>query len=300
MTIQQVSFCATKPGKHLVIFGAVHGNEKCGTEAINRMIIDINNSKIPINSGKVTFIPIANPKAYEKDVRFIERNLNRYLYPKDNPVHYEDFLTPILCKILDDADALLDLHSYQSQGGAFGFLGTTNQNELDFSRSLGVNDFVYGWSDAFSASSNNENAYESMGTTEYTRHKGGIAVTIECGNHNNNDNVDIAYEAIKRALAYMNIIDNTECETSSVRHRCIKMHSVYYKEKPGSLIQAWQHYDFVARGTIIANYDDGTDIVAPADGYLVLPKESTDHPIGSEWFYFGIETEFPECGPTSA
>ena len=89
-----------KAWKTLVVFGAIHGNEKCGTEAIKRALKD----NLKPNEGKIIYVPICNPRAYAEDVRFIDRNLNRHLFPKENPQNYEEHLDGQICAILDEAD----------------------------------------------------------------------------------------------------------------------------------------------------------------------------------------------------
>lgn len=282
--IEKHIFDSGKDGKTLVVFGAVHGNEKCGTLAIRRAI----DEGLKPDSGKIIYIPICNPKAYEENVRFIDRNLNRYLYPKDVQEHYEDSLDPVLCETLDEADFLLDLHSYESQGKAFIFLGESKE-ENDFALALGVHDFVYGWAEAFSSSSE-KGSLEGMGTTEYTRSKNGKAITLECGHHANEDAAEVGYAAIKNALAY--VVTGEREVRAADDNRIVKMQTVFYKEREGSWTKPWKHYDEVKAGDILASYDDGEDIIAPEDGFIVLPKATPK--LGGEWFYFGIGTAFPE------
>ena len=305
LPLKVASYHTLTPGPHLVILGAVHGNERCGPEAIHSVMAQLDSGTLTLTRGRLSLVPVCNPRAYTENVRCVERNLNRYLYPKDTPETYEDHIDPVLCRVLDEADALLDLHSYGSEGGAFCFLGTGSAEELAFSRALGVRDFVYGWSEAF-GSSNPGNPYESMGTTEYTRHKGGIAATVECGHHHNDDNVAVATRAILNALVHMQMIAPDAAHTAmpaphafthsakpdgDAKPRCVKMQRVFYKKHPGALARRWKHYDFVRTGEVLATYDDGTQITAPEDGYIVLPKYTPD--LGAEWFYFGIATPFP-------
>ncbi len=278
------------PGPHLVIFGAIHGDEKCGTQAIQLLIDNIQASALRLTKGSLTCVPICNPKAYENNTRFVERNLNRSLYIKENPTAYEDFIDPILCKLLDQADVLLDLHSYASQGTAFGFLGHSSEAEIEYCRALGVNDFVYGWSQAFAKA--NTDPRDSMGTTEYARAAGCLATTIECGHHYNDDAADIAYRTIRHALAHHGMIEEAY-PTNKVRQRFTQMKSVYFKAKQGETTKPWNHYDTVAKGEVLATYDDGEKIVAPEDGVIILPKLSAE--IGGEWFYFGVQTDCPQA-----
>ena len=59
-----------------LVMGAIHGNEKCGTIAIDRVMSEIDSGHLKIVKGQGDLpIPIANPKAYELDQRYFERNL---------------------------------------------------------------------------------------------------------------------------------------------------------------------------------------------------------------------------------
>jgi predicted deacylase len=295
MTIEQHSFHALKEGKHFVVFGAVHGNERCGTTAIRRAIAALQSGELTLLQGRVTFVPICNPRAYAENTRFIDRNLNRHFYPKAERVAYEDHIDPILCALLNDADVLLDLHSYQSEGGAFCFLGGAQAAEIAYARALGVETFIYGWADAFNRNATEEQRLASIGTTDSIRAngRGGIAVTLECGNHHDPHAADVGYAAILRALAHFDMVAHTLPPFPLESQRCIRMQSVFYKEKAGTLVLPWRHTDNVSEGKLIACYEDGDNITAPSDGVLVLPKANPDHAVGAEWFYFGTETDFP-------
>ena len=278
-----------KKGSHIAILGAVHGDEHCGTEAIKKLIAEIEQGDLILQQGVLTCIPVCNPEAYKRNTRFYQRNLNRSLYIKEKPTLYEDFIDPAICRVLDDADVLLDLHSYASQGSAFGFLGNSSQAEIDYCLSLGIKDFVYGWSEAFSKTT--QDSKESMGTTEYARSVGCIATTIECGHHHNQDAADIAYKTIKNALSYLGIIDRNGSKKQIKDHSFAKMQTVFFKEKEGKAIRHWKHYDQVNKGDILAEYSDGETIMAPENGYIILPKMHAE--IGGEWFYFGVKTQCP-------
>src|SRR5690606_21143456 len=87
---QSVSFTGLAPGAQLIILGAVHGNETCGTQAIRRVIAEIESGQLGIVAGTVTFVPVTNPLAYARHQRMGDRNLNRNLVPTDAPVEFED------------------------------------------------------------------------------------------------------------------------------------------------------------------------------------------------------------------
>jgi predicted deacylase len=301
MTVKTITYNALEPGKTLAVIGAVHGNERCGADAIGRLVTDLDSGAAVLKRGTLQLMPVANPKAYEQGVRFVERNLNRYLFPKETRTHYEDHLDPILCAFLDKTETLLDLHSYTSQGGPFVFLGGSHPDEVRYARALGVRDFVYGWEEAYGGGRGKGSDKESQGTTEYARAKGALAATLECGQHLNADAADIGYRAILRALLHFDMLDagcpaalslKDEAVPSPGEQRCVKMKSVYYREQDAVLAKPWRHFDFVAKGEPMALLSGGGVLAAPDDGYVILPK--ADVGLGDEWFYFGMQVPFPE------
>ncbi len=289
MTVKIVTYRTLEPGPAFSVLGAVHGNERCGAEAIRRLIEDIDNGAVVLARGTLRLVPVTNPKAYAQGVRFVERNLNRYLFPKEEKRCYEDHLDPIVCGVLDATEVLLDLHSYTSQGGPFIFLDPKDPRETAFATALGVADFVCGWSDAFGVA---QAGKESQGTTEYARARGAIAATLECGNHLNADAADIGYRAILRAMAHLGITDTAgPAAESGGGKRSVQMRSVYRREAGAELTKPWRHFDPVTKGEAMAKLADGRIIAAPEDGYIVLPKESAD--TGAEWFFFGTKATLP-------
>src|SRR5471032_3542952 len=87
---KSINYTGQGSGPRLIVTGAVHGNETCGTKGIQRVMAEIDSGALPILAGSVTFVPITNPLAYAKGVRSGDRNLNRNLFPNDNPQDFED------------------------------------------------------------------------------------------------------------------------------------------------------------------------------------------------------------------
>ncbi len=295
MTIQQITFHSGQEGPHLVVFGAVHGNETCGTAAIRRLVPELEAGRLSLERGTLTLVPVCNPRAYAAGVRFVERNLNRHFYPKFTIVAYEDTLDAALSGILDKADVFLDLHSYQSEGDAFCFLGTGSQAEITYARALGVSTYIYGWAEAFGSGASEEQKRAALGTTDYARNKPApaLAVTLECGHHTDPFAPQRGYEGILRALQHCGMMESGLPPVDADRQQCVRMERVFYKEKEGRLARPWRHAEPVAAGDVLACYDDGTALIAEKNGVIVLPKTETDHTLGAEWFYFGVTTSFP-------
>ena len=178
-----------------------------------------------------------------------------------------------------------------SPGGPFIFLGQPNVKEQAYARDLGVDHFVYGWQNAYGKKEDNDK--KSMGTTEYARTQGAIAITLECGQHNNADNIDIGYNAIDRALRHFNLIkqQNIISNNNSPQQTCIKMKDVFYKTENSKWTQEWKNFDFVQKEQPLIKLSNGNTINAKEDGYIILPKDTQE--IGTAWLYFGIKTDFP-------
>ncbi len=194
-------FAGLLPGPKLIVLGAVHGNEICGTQAIARVIREIETSAIPIERGVLTLVPVTNPLAYEKGRRQGDRNLNRNLGVSAQPQDYEDRVANVLCPLLAANDVLLDLHSFQAPGQPFMTLGPAdNSGELEpFSHAddearlvahLGPRRVVEGWMAAYARGVQRRkqsgqalapgllDARYGVGTTEYMRSTGGYGATL--------------------------------------------------------------------------------------------------------------------------
>lgn len=91
--LKSITYTGLKSGLRLIVLGAVHGNETCGTQAIEKIMQEFDSGQRTIIAGAVTFVPIANPLAYARKQRMGDRNLNRNLYPNLDPQDFEDHVT---------------------------------------------------------------------------------------------------------------------------------------------------------------------------------------------------------------
>lgn len=301
---QSVAFTGLAPGARLIVLGAVHGNETCGTRAIRRVIGEIESGQLRIAAGHVTFVPVTNPLAYARHQRMGDRNLNRNLVPTDTPVDFEDRIANWLCPLLAQHDALLDLHSFHTQGQPFVMLGPEdNRGALEpFARAaeetalalrLGVHRFVDGWLDTYAAgvarrlaagaSSREADVHYGVGTTEYMRAHGGIALTLECGQHDDPAAPEVAYRAIHNALAHLRL--SAEPAPATVdRTEALRLYQVVDRaHAEDAFVRPWSSFDPVQAGEVIGTRHDGTPVQADRDGHIVFPNPNALP--GQEWFY---------------
>lgn len=298
------------PGVRLIVLGAVHGNEVCGTQAIHQVIQALDAGDITLKAGSVTFVPVTNPMAYAKNERNGQRNLNRNLYPKAQPQDFEDEIANWLCPLLARHDVLLDLHSFHTPGQPMVMMGPEdNTGSLEpFSQAaaenalacvLGVNRFVDGWLDTYAKGVarrqarfgdstdyqqllNNDVRY-GVGTTEYMREQGGYALTLECGQHQAPDAAAIGYKAIINTLIHLGLIEGEAPQPVQAR-QCLRLYDVIDREAPEDAFNAaWESFQPVAAGTVIGTRASGEAVVADQDGFIVFPNPRAL--VGQEWFY---------------
>ena len=153
---KSIRYVGRAPGPRLIATGAVHGNEVCGTRAIERLADELDRGERLLVRGCLTLVPVANALAYHLGTRAGERNLNRALGPTATPQAFEDHVANWLCPLLTEHEVLLDLHSFQAPGRPFALVGPrNNQGEIEpfahaareeaLARCLGVDRLVDGW-----------------------------------------------------------------------------------------------------------------------------------------------------------
>ena len=313
--LRTVSYHGLAPGPRLLVLGAVHGNETCGTQAITQLIAELDAGALAIERGCVTFVPITNPLAYQLGQRVGDRNLNRNMAPSAIPQDFEDRIANRLCPLLDTHDALLDLHSFHTGGAPFVMVGPQNNRgalepfahadeEMQLALHTGPHRIVEGWLDTYArgvqrraaapaapATPNGSRAQSlvidtnyGVGTTEYMRSRGGYGVTLECGQHDDPQAVHVARHAILQTLALLDLAALPLAPEPADRE-ILRLVDVTDREHASdSFSRAWRSFDPVSAGEMIGVRESGEEVRAPAAGFVVFPNPNA--PAGQEWFYF--------------
>lgn len=307
---KSVAYAGHAPGPRLIVTGAVHGNETCGTRAIERVIAAIDAGEIRLNAGAVTFVPVANPLAYAKGERAGDRNLNRNLAPTDTPRDFEDHVANWLCPLLGRHDVLLDLHSTRARTKPFALVGPPDNDgplqpfahareERAMARVLGVDRFVEGWLATYEKGVRrrvaaglgdelNRDPRYGVGTTEYMRSQGGYAVTLECGQHADPEAPGVAFRAIGRVMALLGLVRG-EVPAPVERYETLRLHEVFDKADPADrFVREWATFDRLAKGELVGVRADGAEVRAPGAGWILFPDAGAQP--GHEWFYLAEPT----------
>ncbi|MFI4931275.1 MAG: succinylglutamate desuccinylase/aspartoacylase family protein [Burkholderiales bacterium] len=303
---------ALSTGARLIVLGAVHGNETCGTRAIERVLREFDAGSLRLARGSVTFVPVTNPLAYQRGQRMGERNLNRNLRPGTDPVDNEDRIANVLCPLLAEHDVLLDLHSFHSPGEPFAMIGPPDntgtlepfrhaREEEALALRLGPRRIVEGWLETYASGVRNRLRRTSadpsqraqmlstdpsygVGTTEYMRSRGGYAITLECGQHADPQAPEVAYRAIRHAMAHLALVDEPPPAARSDFELLCLAEVTDRHHADDRFAREWSSYQALKAGDLIGQRVDGTPLRAADDGFIVFPNPNALP--GNEWFYF--------------
>jgi predicted deacylase len=262
---------------------------------------------LKIHRGEVTFVPIANLKAYRQRTREGDRNLNRDLRDKPVPENYEDRVGNRICSLLREHDILLDIHSFRGEGDPFVFAGPSDnfgaiepfryaKPEGELAIRLGTETVIHGWLGVYdqflkkraSLGCANSTGSEGVGTTEYMRFAGGYGVTLECGSHDDPASIEVGYSAILNVLAHLRLIDAPEPPVSA--HKAIQIIDVLVCEAEGDrLAERWKTGDAVQAGQTLVVRSDGETVAARSSGFIIFPNENAT--LGDGLCYFGVASQ---------
>jgi uncharacterized protein len=304
-------FAGLAAGPRLIVLGAVHGNETCGTRAIEHVLGELDRGEWRVERGALTLVPVTNPLAYARGTRMGERNLNRRLLPTDAPRDHEDRIANLLCPWLAAHDVLLDLHSFRSPGEPFVMRGPADNSgalepfahaaaEGRLAAHLGPTRIVEGWLAAYAEGiarrqargfGADDNPDYGVGTTEWMRRCGGYGVTLECGQHDDPAAPEVGWRAIRQAVALLGLAD-LPLAAPAPRFERLRLATVIDRQHEGDrFARAWTSFDALRPGEVIATRADGTPVRAERAGRIVFPDPNAAP--GHEWFYLAEPSARP-------
>lgn len=122
-----------------------------------------------------------------------------------------------------------------------------------------------------------------VGTTEYMRSRGGFAMTLECGQHEDPQAPEVAYHAIRQTLALLRLAP-IELQPPRQDHEVLRLvEAVDRLHADDRFVREWASFDAVEAGEPIAVRHDGHLLAAPAAGRIVFPNRRAEP--GQEWYY---------------
>tara|TARA_Y100001934_G_scaffold282076_1_gene394283 strand:+ start:872 stop:1735 length:864 start_codon:yes stop_codon:yes gene_type:complete len=282
--LEVVKFESGVEGPDLLITGAIHGYEVCGTVATRRWIERLEKGAFKILKGSLTILPVCSPKSQGQGVRFIDVNLNRVIKMHDNPTAYEHHMANQIFPHLQAASHVLDLHSYIADDIPFVFCEKETREVFEFVDMAAVPHMILGF-DQLLADMDLLDAYHSVENTAI--HMGKVACTLECGQNGSKLSIETADSSIGNVLQGLGMIEGYQ--KNDIQKGYYRATDVVYKGEEGSHVKPWKNFEAVKKGDLIAQYDSGQEFRAKEDGVIFLPR---DKEIGSEWYHMAVETEF--------
>ena len=172
--------------------------------------------------------------------------------------------------------------------------------ERDWALRLGVNRAVDGWLSTYAvgvqerrarAAKQNPTAGKrhdldakyGVGTTEYMRSTGGIALTLECGQHDDPHGVEVAYRAIRKTLAYYGLTSDAMPPLAGAAEGLHIAQVIDKFDAADAFSRAWQSFDLIKAGDVIGTRTNGEILTAPKDGRILFPNALAE--ANHEWFY---------------
>lgn len=236
------------PGPNLVIMGGVHGNELCGVKAVKLC------TTLPLK-GKITLI-LANLEAIEKNVRFIESDLNRSFNSLEDAkeVRIANELKPYL----EQADALLDLHASSSKDSVP--FAICKSQSLPVAKLLPVNKIV-----------TNIDEFHSGSTDEFMNKQNKIGICVECGYMLDDSSTDRAIEAIHSFCVALGVLPGVLSSNDS--QSVFRVTSQVKSVQQFTPAKEFADFEFVPKDGLMG-IDGSKKVFSKRDEYVLFVRKS--------------------------
>jgi predicted deacylase len=265
-TNTDLSYCirvkSGKAGKNIFISCSTHGSEPVGA----RFAYQFMRSNIKLQSGSVTFL-LANPKSFEKNERYIDKDLNRsfeeVLHPERN---YEHSRVAEIRRYLDENryDLFIDLHSVSLGDFQIIFTNKNSKESIDVVKhNITVrNVFLY-----------EEKDLPGNMCDEFIK-RNIPSFGIECGNHESEEAIKTAEKQVTRILRNFGFIEG------KIKHEplALNMYRSVGKIKAGPefkwLLKDPESYVKLEEGEHICEDMENGVQLAPKDCFLFVPSKA--------------------------
>ncbi len=275
-------FVGNADGPTLIVVGGIHGNERSGRSALDRVRERLRPIE-PRLLGRV-FLVTGNVRALAKEVRFVVYDLNRgwtrnnIIRNTSRPIsassedHEQHELLALFREVLQSAADevyVLDLHSTSAGGRPFATVGDTLRNR-SFARKLPVT-ILLGIEEQLEGT-----------MLEFLNNEGAVTLGFEGGQHDDPASVDNHEAVILLSLVNAGILRPEDLPEAAglsqrlrnasgtldileVRHREAVSEIDEFRMEPG-----FRNFDPIRQGQVLASNRDGV-ITAPESGLIMMP-----------------------------
>ncbi|MEO1483348.1 MAG: succinylglutamate desuccinylase/aspartoacylase family protein [Myxococcota bacterium] len=268
-------FSSGRAGPTLAIVGGLHGNEPCGPEALRRIADGVENGELTLLQGELVLVH-GNPEATRQNRRYTLGgvDLNRIFdfafedtLPREKWT-YEHRRAMQLRPLVDEWHAVLDLHSTSLPTEPFA-IWPYGEPKLALIRRMGVPAVTLAW-DGLGLPG-------SRALISVLSQQGRTGMVVECGQHDEPESADRAYDYAVRFLASEGML------SGDTRPRCdsrvYRMRSVITKPTEDyRFTNDLRGFDELPAGTEL-----GAGITLDAAAVAIMPNDAV--PVGGDMLY---------------
>lgn len=231
------------------IISCIHGDEPCGWEAIQKLIDSELEFKKPVK------VILANEKAFKRNQRSVDSDLNRSFPGDPNSENYEERLGS---KIMNEIEGMkvLDIHSTESRPVPFGIITDTSESSLDVAEATGIGRIA-------------DLGYVDGGFIKYV--EAGIAVEFE---KQGDDSASDAYEVILNFLKYFNVIDGDPKTLDT------EIYEVYDEVEGSGYTFIAENFEPVEKGEVFAEKENSQKVADEKFWPVLMSTDGYDDMIG--------------------
>lgn len=259
-----------------IILAGVHGDERCGVDALLSVFADMRSESI---RGRVIY-GFGNPRAIDSGKRCGETDLNRmFRKPSSMSISekntYEYERAEFLRTYLDQADVLLDLHaSFTEESEPFAIC---EANAKDIVSRLPVDRVVSGFDEV-----------EPGGTDYYMNSIGKVGICVECGYSAGGASVEVARNTI---VSFLRTRGHIPGVVDSRSQTGIRMYHLYKTRTDRFVLdRPFADFEEIRSGEIIGT-DGDTAICAEKESIILFARNRSK--TGEEAYLLGEITNSP-------
>ena len=242
----------------LTIATVIHGNELGGLIALNQLLSKAD-SHLFFENKKVCII-IGNIEAAKKDVRFLEKDLNRCFGGKGGD-SLEGRLAAQLEPYLLRTKCALDIHQTVNPTATDFFIFPEEKNNILYAKYLNEKVPIVVHEKDFSK--------DGMCLDTFVTLNGGIGITYEMGQiYLHQYQMDATLKILSLAL---NRADSKLNEPEELYANVFSWGEVFYSADNRVLIPGLKNFSFVSAGTVIG-HEDNSPMIIQKNGYILFPK----------------------------
>lgn len=288
VNINKYTIDSEKPGKMVYIQGGIHGGEV--TMPIVKRLFDF--LKQNLKSGKVVFIPFANPLSWRQKFYFYTAGKFSFINGIDfnrvfgsNKTDIDSLVAKKVFEQVEGADFAIDLHTSRISKPYTIF---SSKEYIPYLKYINIPFNFYC-----------EPTPEYENTFDVQLYKKGIPnFVIECGSHDNinYENIDNIFNGIINLLKSFGMVDGDGIQNNNFKY--YEDYKTIYLEKAGIVEFYKQVGDYIKKGekmfSVIGGNlaEDKADFYCPENGYLLRIKNSHISEIGEEAAILIRDTDF--------